>query len=56
MKILSWTILTLNHTFGFILIYTKENDLSWMDKLRTQAAFNYTYFVSIIKYLSFQNV
>ena len=56
MKILSWTILTLNHTFGFILIYTKENDLSRTDKLRTQAAFNYTYFVSNIKYLSFQNV
>ena len=56
MKILSWTILTLNHTFGFILIYTEENDLSWMDKLRTQAAFNYTYFVSNIKYLSFQNL
>ena len=56
MKILSWTILTLNHTFGFILIYTKENDLSRTDKLRTQAAFNYTYFVSNIKYLSFQNL
>ena len=49
MKILSWTLLTLNHAFGFILIYTEENDLSWMDKLRTQAAFNYTYFVSNIK-------
>ena len=37
--ILSWTILTLNHSFGFILIYTEENGSFWMDKLRTQATF-----------------
>ena len=33
-----------------------QNDSFWMDKLGTQATFNYTYFTSNIKYLSFQNV
>ena len=28
----------------------------WMDKLGTQTTFNYIYFLSNIKYLSFQNV
>ena len=28
----------------------------WMDKLGTQTTFNYTYFLSNIEYLSFQNV
>ena len=34
-----------------------KNDSSWMDKLgATLATFNYTYFTSNIKYLSFQNL
>ena len=54
--IFSWTILTLNHTYGFIFIYTKENGPFWMDKLGTQATFNYTYFILIIENLYFQKV